>query len=118
MGTNAQYVQIQYRGISPRYRLVYGPGGVAAIPGHEGTVGSDAAVTCACLSLALAELEHRCPEVSVSCSGAPRRQEKLLPGARHSLHALHHSVHSRILGAMASRTSVGQREITVPGARP
>jgi hypothetical protein len=118
MGTNAQYVQIQYRGISPRYRLVYGPGGVAAIPGHQGTVGSDAAVTCACLSLALAELEHRCPEVSVSCSGPPRRQEKLLRGARHSLHALHHSVHSRILGAMALRAGIGERDTRSEGARP
>ncbi|HUW95277.1 MAG TPA: hypothetical protein VMW58_05780 [Anaerolineae bacterium] len=133
MGIDAPYIQIQCRGIATRYPFVYAPGDVAAIPRHEGSISSDTAVLRGCSLLALAKLEHRCPDVRTSCAtafaeGYARnhgaialarfKQRQITAGLSHATQALRHSLRTPGWGTLALFQWVRRRQVRGTGAWP
>jgi GT2 family glycosyltransferase len=119
--------------IAARFPVVYVPGDVAAIRRHGGSISRDVASLRSGAVRVLAQLEATHPNVvrqyqaaldegyarnHGAIAAALWRQGKLLPAARHGLHALRHSLRTPLLGTVVFREWVRRRRVRGTGARP
>jgi glycosyltransferase involved in cell wall biosynthesis len=119
--------------IAARFPAVYVPGQVAAIRRHSQGISQDVTSLRAGALKVLASLEAAHPQVARehraainegyarnhgAIAAALWRQGKLLPAARHGLHALRHSLRTPLLGTVVFREWVRRRSVRGTGARP
>ena len=119
--------------IAARFPIVYAPGNVASVRRHTESLSRDVATLRARALVALRKLEDRYPQ-AVHQRGAAINEgyarnhgaiaatlwgeRKLLPAARHSLHAVRYSLRTPGLGTVAFAEWIRRRRVMGTRARP
>jgi len=133
MGIDAPYIQIQCRGIATRYPLIYGPGDVAAIRRHGGSISRDVAALRAGTLRVLVKLEATQPHLArqnrvALYEGFARnhgaialarfKQRQVTPGLSHAAQALRYSLRTPGRGTLALLQWIRRRQVHGTGAIP
>jgi len=119
--------------IAAHFPFVHAPGDVAAIRRHRQSISRDVAALRSGVLQVLQKLEQTQPHVrrqhrAALAEGYARnhgaiaaalwRERKLMPAARHSLHALRYSLQTPRLGTLAFRGWIRRHRVRGTGARP